>query len=214
MNKMEFYIKSSEQHLEFFFNANFTQSTFHTFHRHKHLTIFNIPKCASTSLAKYFDHTSNHYKGTPINVSFVRNPIERLASAFKMKCKNEYGTASVREIIEKYQRFLMGETVPRAHYNDMIHFVPQSDFIRSSGLEFDFVFKVENLQESIDFLSRFLKIDHYKIEQSNKTNFTKADLEEFQKQFTRAYSENKDFYDRFLLADNYLYQNANDKNYL
>ena len=108
----------------------------------------------------------------------------------------------------------MGETVPRAHYNDMIHFVPQSDFIRSSGLEFDFVFKVENLQESIDFLSRFLKIDHYKIEQSNKTNFTKADLEEFQKQFTRAYSENKDFYDRFLLADNYLYQNANDKNYL
>ena len=166
---MLYKIIPAKQHLEIRFNNDATQCQFHHFYRSNHVTLFNIPKCASTTLKGYFDFLSEQCSQGHKTLVFLREPFARLKSAFRMKCYNEYGTDSFTKIICKYQNFLQGENIPYKHYNDMIHFIPQSSFIDAVGIQFDFVGRLENLQASISTLNIKWNINNYILKYKNKS---------------------------------------------
>jgi len=206
---MLYKIIPAEQHLEIRFNNDDTQCQFHHFYRSKHVTLFNMPKCASTTIKDYFDFLSGKLSQGHKTLVFLREPFARLRSAFRMKCYNEYGTNSFTNIICKYQNFLQGENIPYEHYNDMIHFIPQSSFIDAVGIQFDFEGILENLQESISTLNTKWDIDNYILKHKNKNDFNQEQNDQFNEEYEKNLQTNKTFYTDFLDRDIKLYDIRN-----
>jgi hypothetical protein len=209
MNNMLYKIIPSSSHLEIRFNNDDTQCQFHNFHRSEHVTLFNMPKCASTSLNDYFKFLCQQPIQGHKTFLFLREPYGRLKSAFRMKCLNELAPNNFSSTIKKYHEFLKGKPIPYAHYNDMIHVIPQLSFIDSVDIEFDYMGRVENLQHSIDQLNTALNIKKYKVKHMNKNTLDKKHNKQFEKEYQKHMKENKTFYTNFLEKDMRLYDIQN-----
>jgi len=168
-----------------------------------------MPKCASTSLNDYFKFLCQQPMQGHKTFLFLREPYGRLKSAFRMKCLNELAPNNFSSTIKKYHEFLKGKPIPYAHYNDMIHFIPQLSFIDSVDIEFDYMGRVENLQHSIDQLNTALNIKKYKVKHMNKNTLDKKHNKQFEKEYQKHMKENKTFYTNFLEKDMRLYDIQN-----
>tara|TARA_E500000331_G_C17184788_1_gene682149 strand:- start:238 stop:744 length:507 start_codon:yes stop_codon:yes gene_type:complete len=168
-----------------------------------------MPKCASTSLNGYFEFLCQQPMQGHKTLLFLREPHDRLKSAFRMKCLNELAPNNFSSTIEKYYQFLQGKTIPYAHYNDMIHFIPQHSFMDSVDMEFDYMGRVENLQHSIDQLNIAFNIKKYKVKHMNKNKLDKKHNSQFEKEYQKHMQDNKTFYTNFLEKDMRLYDIRN-----
>ena len=206
MNNMLYKILPRTYHLEIRFNGDETQCQFHHFYKSEHLTIFNIPKCASTTLKSYFEFLTKHLHKGHMKLLFLREPYARIKSAFKMKCSNEKGTESFTNIVLKYQDYLQGKLVPYDKYNDMIHFIPQHSYMEAFGDKFDFVGSVENLGHAIKQLNTNWNIQDYNLNYENKNTFEDAEQQQFDHEYEKILQDNKTFYKKFLERDIKLYE--------
>ena len=126
-----------------------------------------------------------------------------------MKCSNELNSENFDSTIAKYLSFLQGETIPYAHYDDMIHFIPQTSFIDSVNIKFDYVHKIENLQQSINDLNSVFNIKDYKVKHMNKNKLDQKQNDLFEKAYRKNFEANKTFYTGFLQKDVALYDIRN-----
>lgn len=203
---MQYKILPRKTHLEIRFNGDDTQCQFHHFYTNEHLTIYNIPKCASTTLKSYFKFLSHNLHQGHSKLLFLREPYARIKSAFKMKCGNEKGTNSFTKVIQRYQDYLQGESVPYEKYNDMMHFIPQHSYVEAFGDKFDFIASVENLQQSITQLNTNWNIKDYKLNYENQNSFDDAEEEQFNREYEKILLDNQIFYKKFLEEDIKLYE--------
>jgi len=202
---MVYKIIPSTDHLEIRFNNDDSQCQFHKFHRNENITLFNMPKCASTSLTQYFEFLCQQKLQGHKTLLFLREPYSRLKSAFRMKCSNELSSGNFDSIIAKYFSFLQGETIPYAHYNDMIHFIPQTNFIDSVNIKFDYIYKIENLQRSIDDLNSVFEIKDFKVKHMNENKLDERQNGLFEEAYRKNFETNKNFVTDFLEKDVKLY---------
>ena len=209
MNNMLYKIIPSTEHLEIQFNNDKSQCQFHKFHRNKNITLFNMPKCASTTLGEYFQFLCQQPLQGHKTLLFLREPYSRLKSAFRMKCSNELRDDNFNSTIAKYLSFLQGETIPYAHYNDMIHFIPQTSFIDSVKIKFDYVHRIENLQRSVDQLNTALNVKQYTVKHINKNKLDQQQNDQFEEAYRENFETNKTFYTGFLQKDVALYDLRN-----
>ena len=207
MSNMIFEMKLSKSHIEIFFNNDKKNCTFHHFYTSDHITLLNIPKCASTSLLNYFNAIKNLVHHGNRYIVFLRDPLQRIKSAFKMKCRNEYSNKDFSYTISKYQNFLFKSSVPYQHYNDMIHFIPQIDFIKCLNKKFDFIGNTKNLQHSINQLNTLLNVKNFTISSENSNTLSYEDNVRFNDAFNRIYHDNKKLYDDYLKEDQKFYDN-------
>jgi hypothetical protein len=122
-----------------------------------------------------------------------------------MKCSNELNSGNFDSIIAKYFSFLQGKTIPYAHYNDMIHFIPQTKFIDSVNIKFDNIYKIENLQRSINDVNSFFEIKDYKVKHMNENKLDQRQNGLFEKAYRKNFETNKKFVTGFLQKDVKLY---------
>ena len=205
MNNMLYKVLPRTYHLEIRFNGDETQCQFHHFYKSEHVTIFNIPKCASTTLKFYFNFLNTHLQEGHRKLLFLREPYSRIKSAYKMKCRNEKGTDSFTNIVRRYQDYLEGKPVPYEKYNDLMHFIPQHSYVDAFGCEFDFVGSVENLQQSIDQLNINWNIKDYKLKYENQNSFDDAEEKQFEHEYEKILGANETFYKKYLEKDIKLY---------
>lgn len=205
MNNMIYKIIPSTDHLEIRFNNDDSQCQFHKFHRNENITLFIMPKCASTSLTQYFKFLSQQKLQGHKTLLFLREPYSRLKSAFRMKCYNELRSENFDSTIAKYLSFMKGETIPYAHYNDMIHFIPQTCFIDSVNIKFDYIHRIENLQQSINDLNSFFNLKDYKVKHMNENKLDQKQNDLFEKAYRKNFEMNKKFVTGFLQKDVKLY---------
>jgi hypothetical protein len=206
---MLYKIIPSTDHLEIRFNNDDSQCEFHKFHRSENITLFNMPKCASTSLGEYFQFLCRQPLRGHKALLFLREPHSRLKSAFRMKCHTELSSDNFDSTIAKYHSFLRGERIPYAHYNDMIHFIPQTSLIDSVNINFDHVHRIENLQQAINDLNSALNIKDYKVKHMNKNKLDQKQNDLFEKAYRKNFEANKTFYTGFLQKDVALYDIRN-----
>jgi len=209
MNRMLYKIIPSIDHLEIRFNNDDSQCQFHKFHKNENITLFNMPKCASTSLGEYFQFLCQQPLQGHKKLLFLREPHARLKSAFRMKCYNELRSDNFDSTITKYLSFLQGETIPYANYNDMIHFIPQTSFIDCVKINFDYVHRIENLQQSINELNTAFNIKEYTVKHNNSNKLDQQQNDQFEKAYRKNFETNKKFYTDFLQKDIALYDIRN-----
>lgn len=150
----------------------------------------HIPKCGGVSIYSdefiYFHHNlrdknfvyfkdSLERKGAEFSFAFVRNPWDRLASAYeylKNGGRNQEDYKDYRDLFSKYENFK--ETVLNWEevFFDQIHFKSQSDWIcdNDGNIIVDFVGKFENLQQDFDIVCDRIQMPRKKLPHVNKTN--------------------------------------------
>ncbi len=167
----------------------------------QHRCIFiHIPKCAGISICKSLfgnlagaHHSIGNYQlmfspeefASYFKFTFVRNPWDRLASAY-MYMRDGGRTPSDRAFSEKHlKRFANfgdfirnGITQPRIL--KAMHFRPQHQFICLLGkhLSVDFIGYFENLTEDFNFVANRLKIQT-SLQQLNRTASKQQDFREY-----------------------------------
>ena len=153
--------KYLDNSLYFYFGEDLKKCTGHNFWQNDSLLFLNIPKCASTSISNYLKNIENQLDTSKKQFKFVflRNPMDRLMSAFTMKHANLTGHWSNKKIIEKYMGFLLGNKIPHESYNDMMHFIPQHVFIDALNIKFDFIGTVENIENDIKKINNILNVN-------------------------------------------------------
>lgn len=202
---MLYEIIPSTDHLEIRFNGDGSYCQFHKFQRNESVTLFNMPKCASTSLMEYFQFLCQQKLQGHRTLLFLREPYSRMKSTFKMLCSNHLRSENFDSTIAKYYSFLRGERIPYAHYNDMIHFIPQTGLIDSVNIKFDHIHRIENLQQAINDLNSTLNIKDYKVKHMNKSILSQQQNSLFEIAYRKNFEMNKTFYTGFLKKDVQLY---------
>ena len=122
-----------------------------------------------------------------------------------MVCSNDPKSENFDSTIAKYHSFLRGERIPYAHYNDMIHFIPQISLIDSVNIKFDHINRIENLQQAINDLNSALNIKDYNVRHSNKNILNQHQNELFEEAYRKNFETNKSFYTGFLKKDVQMY---------
>ena len=149
---------------------------------YKSKTIFiHIPKTAGVSLAKaiYGDvtfegHRSFYFNNIALNIknevyfsfSFVRNPFDRLYSAYKFL--NEGGMNHLDKLafqtflseFEDFEDFILNGLNEKLIYQ-ITHFIPQHEYLcdKSGNILVDFIGRFEDLESDTLLLSKRLKKD-------------------------------------------------------
>jgi len=132
----------------------------------KKLVYIHVPKCGGTYIKKCIGgfKGDSHLKCSDIpiqiyqslfSISFVRNPWDRVLSAYnylsKGGCGNEYDTQSNYESISHYENFndfVLRDGLALSKLQ-VLHFFPQSFFL---DRPLDFIGKIENLHLDITML--------------------------------------------------------------
>ena len=104
---------------------------------------------------------------------------------------------------------MLYKIIPYAHYNDIIHFIPQTSFIDSVKIKFDYVHRIENLQRSVDQLNTDLHIKQYTVKHINKNKLDQQQNDQFEEAYRENFETNKTFYTGFLQKDVALYDLRN-----
>ena len=164
---------------------------------YKSKTIFiHIPKTAGISLAQaiYGDvtlegHRSFYFNRIALNIkndnyfsfSFIRNPFDRLYSAFKFLEKggiNHIDKLAFKTYLSKFKDFedFILNGINKELIYKITHFVPQHEYLcdKSGAILVDFVGRFEDLDNDVLRLSKVLKKDiklsHYN-NNNNKLNY-------------------------------------------
>jgi len=150
----------------------------------------HIPKCAGNSVIsdhfRVFSHDlrnenfvyfkdSLERKGAEFSFAFVRNPWDRLVSAYEY-LKNggicPLDAEDYLNLFSKYENFKEMVLNWEEVFFDQIHFKSQSDWIcdNDGNIIVDFVGKFENLQQDFDIVCDRMQIPRKKLPHTNKTN--------------------------------------------
>lgn len=145
----------------------------HVVLENKKAIIFMIPKNANRSLKKFFQNFGNLSEKYPLKkknlkdylkVVFVRNPYDRLVSAYNDKIKKPASSgvlASQKELYEDmpFSEFAESIFCKKVKYLDK-HFRPQTFWLldKEGNLIPDFIGKVENLKEDLEGACRKIGI--------------------------------------------------------
>lgn len=147
-----------------------------------HQCIFiHIPKCAGVSIAQslFSNHGAGHYTchqfrevfgdstyADYLTFAFVRNPWDRLASAYHFLRQGGFNDIDRRwasKHIGHYTDFgdFVRNWVTPAHVQSWVHFKPQCDFIcdLEGELDIDFIGRFENLEQDFQILCDKLGIE-------------------------------------------------------
>lgn len=197
--------KHSDSGLFFYFNGDTQQYIGHNYWNKGNLLYMNIPKCASSSISDYLAKVQEKIDApkSTFRLTFLREPIARLKSAFRMKHRNLCGVMSDKDIIEKYMGYLQGGVIPYENYNDMLHFVPQHVFYSFLKIKFDFVGTVEQIEAGIEQINGILGVSET-IRNENQSEASK----EFNTLLDRQIEKNKQFFEKFLKEDFSLYHSV------
>ena len=150
----------------------------------------HIPKCGGVSIYSdefiYFHHNlrdknfvyfkdSLERKGAEFSFAFVRNPWDRLVSAYEY-LKNggicPLDAEDYLNLFSKYENFKEMVLNWEEVFFDQIHFKSQSDWIcdNDGNIIVDFVGKFENLQQDFDIVCDRIQMPRKKLPHVNKTN--------------------------------------------
>jgi len=141
-------------------------------------TYFRVPKVASTSLLMTFRKIDNVEKiesnvnNYSFKFAFVRNPFDRLVSAFKHLVKNG-AKQRINDDPRLYRDMEFKEFVDVLLTMDKktmdIHFRPQNLFLPNIS-ELDFIGKFENINDDFIFVCKKLGIKSLSLMHQNSTN--------------------------------------------
>lgn len=140
----------------------------------KKLVFFHIPKAAGKSLATaIYGKDINHFTYRQVSqqldlrdyytFSFVRNPWDRMVSAYKFLCRggwgkvDEFWVESRKPYLATYSEFLR---YVAHHPREMVHFLPQTYWIsdKNSKITIHFIGKFEHLHRDYEALCSILQI--------------------------------------------------------
>ena len=176
LSKYRTWKRAKSQHNKIFIEGTLLNAFY------KSKTIFiHIPKTAGVSLAKaiYGDvtfegHRSFYFNNIALNIknevyfsfSFVRNPFDRLYSAYKFL--NEGGMNHLDKLafqtflseFEDFEDFILNGLNEKLIYQ-ITHFIPQHEYLcdKSGNILVDFIGRFEDLESDTLLLSKRLKKD-------------------------------------------------------
>lgn len=146
----------------------------------------HVPKCGGNSIKEAFNLKGhNHSKITPEYVNenysnyfkftFVRNPWDRVVSAFKYLKDVSTLDAYHRDFINtRYPQF--EDFIKSKEWTEWLHFLPQHQFISiDSKICVDFIGKVETMQSDFNIICKTLGVKPKtlsKINATNRNNYT------------------------------------------
>jgi chondroitin 4-sulfotransferase 11 len=186
---------------------------------YKSKTIFiHIPKTAGVSLAKaiYGDvtlegHRSFYFNSIALNIknevyfsfSFVRNPFDRLYSAYKFL--NEGGMNHLDKLafqthlseFEDFEDFILNGLNKKLIYQ-ITHFIPQHEYLcdKSGSILVDFIGRFENLDKDILLLSEKLnkniELNHHNY--NNKSDYKEVYTDEMIYKVNQIYQKDIDIF--------------------
>lgn len=131
---------------------------------------------------KYVSRMDEYFK-----FAFVRNPWDRLLSAYSFQCRNgkkfDFSTfISVSYEYIKEKRFLLSvneyDTLKQKYGISLVHVIPQINFIRHKDYELDFVGKFENFKTDLKYILDLFNIN------CNIPNVNKSKHKHYSKYFT------------------------------
>ncbi len=177
----------------------------------------HIPKCGGISIYSdefiYFHHNlrdknfvyfkdSLERKGAEFSFAFVRNPWDRLVSAYEY-LKNggicPLDAEDYLNLFSKYENFKEMVLNWEEVFFDQIHFKSQSDWIcdNDGNIIVDFVGKFENLQQDFDIVCDRMQIPRKKLPHTNKTNhkhYTKYYNDEIREIVAKKYARDIEYF--------------------
>ena len=186
---------------------------------YKSKTIFiHIPKTAGVSLAKaiYGDvtfegHRSFYFNNIALNIknevyfsfSFVRNPFDRLYSAYKFL--NEGGMNHLDKLafqtflseFEDFEDFILNGLNEKLIYQ-ITHFIPQHEYLcdKSGNILVDFIGRFEDLESDTLLLSKRLKkdLDLSHLNFNSKLNYKEVYTDEMIYKVNQIYQKDIDIF--------------------
>ncbi|MFC1772629.1 sulfotransferase family 2 domain-containing protein [Pseudomonadota bacterium] len=154
--------------------------TLQSFDEHRCIFI-HIPKCAGVSIAQslFGNQGAGHYSASQyreffgdatyddyFTFAFVRNPWDRLASAYHFLRRGGFNDADLRWASRHLQHYVSFDNfvknwVTPEHVRSWVHFEPQCDYLcKADGtLDVDFIGRFERLEPDFQALCNKLGID-------------------------------------------------------
>lgn len=171
------------------------------------IIFIHIHKCAGTSFWNTFNNQANFVFCVPrpgrfkhglgkelidmkiwnesFKFTFVRNPYDRIVSAYKMFMRNKHNWTSVFENFEDFVEFIRWSDVDNHHVDKV---VATEDYVQKTGNiihhcssyhnpkyhigELDFIGKLENLSEDMKKLRLLYQLSDIELKKTNTTKIT------------------------------------------